>query len=106
MLENTEGAIKNGQSRETGNIGYTRRRKTKQKHNTICVRHHSWFTAQANTNNVKQIIRHEPSYKQLEVKTNRTSSSCENRNGHHNMELRTLRHILGKHTVNYSKIFT
>ena len=44
MLENTEGAIKNGQSRETGNIGYTRRRKTKEKHNTICVRHHSWFT--------------------------------------------------------------
>jgi hypothetical protein len=40
MLENTEGAIKNGQSRETGNIGYTRRRKTKQKHNTICVGHH------------------------------------------------------------------
>jgi hypothetical protein len=24
MLENTEGAIKNGQFRETGNIGYTR----------------------------------------------------------------------------------
>jgi hypothetical protein len=23
MLEKTEGAIKNGQSRETGNIGYT-----------------------------------------------------------------------------------
>jgi hypothetical protein len=32
MLENTEGAIKNGQSRETGNIGYTRRRKTKNIH--------------------------------------------------------------------------
>jgi hypothetical protein len=32
MLENTEGAIKNGQSRETGYIRYTRRRKTK--HNT------------------------------------------------------------------------
>ncbi len=31
MLENTEGAIKNGQSREIGNIGYTRRRKTKQR---------------------------------------------------------------------------
>jgi len=29
MLENTEWAIKNGQSRETGNIGYTRGRKTK-----------------------------------------------------------------------------
>jgi hypothetical protein len=39
-LENTEGAIKYGQSRETGNIGYTRRRKTKQRHNTICVWHH------------------------------------------------------------------
>jgi hypothetical protein len=25
-LETTEGAIKNGQSRETGNIGYTRQR--------------------------------------------------------------------------------
>jgi len=24
MLDNTEGAIKNGQSRETGNLGYTR----------------------------------------------------------------------------------
>jgi hypothetical protein len=31
--ENT-GGIKKGQSIETGNIGYTRRRKTKQKHNT------------------------------------------------------------------------
>ena len=39
MLEKTEGAIKNRQSRETGNIGYTRHRtktnKTKNpKHNT------------------------------------------------------------------------
>ena len=40
MLEKTEGAIKNGQSRETGNIGYTRGRKTKQKHNTVYVGHH------------------------------------------------------------------
>jgi hypothetical protein len=35
--ENTEGAIKNGQSRETGNIGYTRHKvktnKTKPQHN-------------------------------------------------------------------------
>ena len=38
-------------SRETGNIGYTRRRKTKQKHNTIPVGHHY---AQANTNNVNK----------------------------------------------------
>jgi hypothetical protein len=28
MLENTEGAIKNGQYRETDNIGYTRQRQT------------------------------------------------------------------------------
>jgi hypothetical protein len=37
MLENIEGAINNGQSRETGNMGYTRRRKIKQKHITISV---------------------------------------------------------------------
>jgi hypothetical protein len=49
MLENIEVAIKNGQSRENDNIGCTRRRKTKQKHNTICAGHHY---AQTNTNNV------------------------------------------------------
>ena len=38
FLENTEGAIKNWQSRETGHIGYTTRRQIKQ--NTICVGHH------------------------------------------------------------------
>jgi hypothetical protein len=57
MLENTEGANKNGQSRKTGNIGHTRRRKTKQKHNTICVGHHH---TQANTNNVNKTYK--PSY--------------------------------------------
>ena len=40
MLENTEGAIKNGQPTGTDNIGYTRGRKTKQKHNTIWVGRH------------------------------------------------------------------
>jgi hypothetical protein len=49
--ENTEGAIKHGQSRETGNIGYARRRKTKQNHNTICFGHHY---SQTNTNNVNK----------------------------------------------------
>ena len=48
MLENTEGAIKNEQSRETGNIGYTRRRNTEQKHSKICVGH---YHSQTNTNN-------------------------------------------------------
>jgi hypothetical protein len=38
MLGNTEGAIKNEQCRETGNIGYTRRKKTKQ-NTTQCVGH-------------------------------------------------------------------
>ena len=39
MIENTEGVIKNGQPRETSNIGYTKRRKTKQ-NTTQCVGHH------------------------------------------------------------------
>jgi hypothetical protein len=51
MLENTEGAIKKGQSRETGSTGYTRRRSTNQKLNTICVGHH--YT-QINTDNVNK----------------------------------------------------
>ena len=40
-------AIQKRQSRETGNIKYTRRRKTKQKHNTLCLGHHYM---QTNTN--------------------------------------------------------
>jgi len=46
-----EGAIQNGQSRETGKIGYTRRRKAKQKQSTLCVGHHYM---QPNTNNVNK----------------------------------------------------
>ena len=46
-----KGNKKNGQTRETENIGYTRRKKTKQKHNTICVGNH--YT-QTNTNNVNK----------------------------------------------------
>jgi hypothetical protein len=40
--EITEGAVKNGQSREIGNIGYTRKTKANKikKHSTICVGHH------------------------------------------------------------------
>ena len=36
---------------KTGNIGYTRQRKTKQKHNTIYVGH---YYVQTNTNNVNK----------------------------------------------------
>ena len=43
---------------------------TRRKHNTISVGHHN---AKTNTNNVKK--RHEPSYKQLEVKTNQTNTN-------------------------------
>jgi hypothetical protein len=52
--ENTESAIKNGQSSKTGNIGYTRRRKTKQKHNTICVGHHYTQTKTNYVNKIRQ----------------------------------------------------
>ena len=51
LIEYIERAFKNGQSRETGNIGYTRRRQTKQKHKTICVGHHHM---QTNTNNINK----------------------------------------------------
>ena len=50
-LENTKGTITNGQSRETGNIaGYISRRKTKQKHNIICVGHNYSQTNAGNAN--------------------------------------------------------
>jgi hypothetical protein len=49
MKENTERVAKNEQSRETGSIWYTIRRKAILKHNTICVGHHY---AQRNTNTV------------------------------------------------------
>ena len=39
-LANTEGTMNNGHSRETGSTGHTRRRKTKQKHNTTCIGDH------------------------------------------------------------------
>jgi len=44
MLENTEGAIKYGQSRETGNIWETHE---EYKQTTICVEHH--YTLKKNT---------------------------------------------------------
>jgi hypothetical protein len=44
MLENTEGAIENKHSKETENIGHTRRRKTKQEHNTIKYNIETYFS--------------------------------------------------------------
>ena len=53
MLRNSKGAIKNGQSTElVTQVTYNvRRRKAKQKHNTICTGHHYTHT---NTNNVNK----------------------------------------------------
>jgi hypothetical protein len=54
----------NGQNRETGNIVYTRRRQTKQRHITMCGHHYTqtntnnvnkaWALLQTNTNNVNK----------------------------------------------------
>jgi D-tyrosyl-tRNA(Tyr) deacylase len=63
-LQNTDEVINNGHSIATGSIGYTSRRQTKQKHNTICVGHHYPKT---NTTHIRRHI-----YKQLDVKLNRT----------------------------------
>jgi hypothetical protein len=60
--ENTEGTIKKGQSRETCNIRVHKTKKKRKKQYVL------------DTTIGKQtqitLIRHEPSYKQLEVKTN------------------------------------
>ena len=49
MLENTEGAIKNEQSRETGNVGHQGTQQEEKQHN-IC-----WtYYTQTNTNNVNK----------------------------------------------------
>ena len=57
-MKNTEGAINNGQSRDTGNIGNTRRRKAKQKH-IICVRHHYIQTHTINVNKTWALLQPE-----------------------------------------------
>jgi hypothetical protein len=54
MLENTEGAVKNGQSRETSNRWFQERRKTKPNHNAMCRTQLQLYT-QTNTNNVNML---------------------------------------------------
>jgi hypothetical protein len=60
--------------------------KQNRKYNTIFVgHHHTQDTRRRQTKHKTQhnmcwTLRHEPSYKQLEVKTNRTSFVCRNRN--------------------------
>ena len=64
-LENTEGTINNGQSRETGNIYRVHKTKKNKTKNT------PQYVLDTTMRKQIQItcIRHEPSYKQLEVKT-------------------------------------
>ena len=84
-LEKTGGTIKNGQSRDIGNTGYTRQNMTTSK-----IKHATQYVL--DTTMCKQIkitqIRHEPSDKQLDVKTTRTSFLCGKHNGHNNTEVR------------------
>ena len=47
---NTEVEIENEETKETGNIVYTRRRQAKQTHNTICVGHLCTHTNTINVN--------------------------------------------------------
>jgi len=55
----------------------TGRRQTKDTRTSLCA------------NNQITFIRYEPSFKQLEVKTNRILFLCRNGSGHHNTWLRT-----------------
>ena len=67
---------KREQSRETGNIGCLRTRKTKQIQNTICVEHHYTHT---NTNNVNKIC-------VLLQTTGKHNATCD---GHHSTHTNT-----------------
>ena len=70
MLENTEGAIKNGQSRET-DIKKTSKKKPNKQTNKHTTQYMFDITIRKQTQ-IRQ-IRQDPSYKQLEVKTKRTT---------------------------------
>ena len=61
----------------------TGRMETKQK------TQHNMYWKPLNDNKQITLIRYDPAYKTLEVKTNRTAFLFRNRNGHHNTELRT-----------------
>ena len=66
-VRETEGEIKNGQSRETNNKTQDEGKQTKTN-----VAHYVLDTTIRKQTQITS-IRHEPSYKQVEIKTNRTS---------------------------------
>jgi len=82
--EKTEGANKNWQSIETGNIGNTRHKTKTNK--TKTPTQHCWTPLLANnTNNVNKTW---ALLQKTGGKANQTSFSCGNRSGHGNTDLR------------------
>jgi hypothetical protein len=69
--------------------------KTNNKHQTKTSKKRTQCALDTTIRKQTQItlIRHEPSYKQLGVKTNQPSLVC----GNHNTEPKTSRHIIGEH---------
>ena len=73
-MENTEEVTQNGQSIETGNTGHRRQRnKQKQKQKQKKTPTQCALDTTIRKQTQITLIRHEPSYKQFVVKTNRTS---------------------------------
>ena len=87
-----ERVIKNGQSRETGNIGYTRPRKTKQKHNTICDGH---YYMQTNTKNVYKtwVLLQTTVGKDKPESGNRNGYTIQNAKTHNRTAQKTQKHL-------------
>ena len=89
-----------GQSRETGYIGYTKRRKTKQKHNKICIGHDY---AQIKTNNVNKTcaILQKPG-----DEDEPNIILCGKRNGHHTWVTKSsaLRQHFKEVTISYASV--
>ena len=86
-LENTEWAIKNRQSSETGNIWYTRRRKTNEKHNIICVGHHYVQTNINNVNKTRTLLQATRGNDQPNIVLKRTSRHGTQNVNTHNMTM-------------------
>ena len=89
-VRETEGAIKTIQRNWQHWVHKMKTNKTKN-NNTVCID----TTVRKQTQIT--LIRHELSYKQLEIKTNLTSPLCGNRYGHHKTGVWTERHIIGQH---------
>ena len=70
MLEKTEGEIKNGQSRDTGNIGYTRHRTNK------CQRKPKWQSRMDNSETLATLGTQDTG--QINVRENREHSRMDN----------------------------